>query len=63
MPTKNAKKPDLVLDEVKFENAHYLVRSRHHAKVGIDPQDIAMGNKAINGGFEYFAGCAGIALR
>jgi len=47
------RKPDLVLDEVKFENAHYLIRSRHHAKVGIDPQDIAMGNKAINGGFEY----------
>jgi hypothetical protein len=56
------RKPDLVLDEVKFENAHYLVRSRHHAKVGIDPQDIAMGNKAINGGFEYFAELCGYSL-
>ena len=56
------RKPDLVLDEVKFENAHYLIRSRHHAKVGIDPQDIAMGNKAINGGFEYFAELCGYSL-
>lgn len=56
------RKPDLVLDEVKFENAHYLIRSRHHAKVGIDPQDIAMGTKAINGGFEYFAKLCGYSL-
>ena len=56
------RKPDLVLDEVKFENAHYLVRSRHHAKVGIDPHDIAMGKKAINGGFEYFAELCGYSL-
>ncbi len=56
------RKPDLVLDEVKFNNAHYLVRSRHHAKVGIDPQDVAMGTKAVNGGFEYFAGLCGYSL-
>ncbi|WP_334018346.1 DUF2252 family protein [Alteromonas sp. S015] len=56
------RKPDLVLDEVRFEDAHYLVRSRHHAKVGVDPQDIAMGNKAINGGFEYYAELCGYAL-
>jgi len=56
------RKPDLVLDEVKFNNAHYLVRSRHHAKVGIDPQDVAMGTKAVNGGFEYFAELCGYSL-
>ncbi|CAB9493754.1 DUF2252 family protein [Alteromonas macleodii] len=56
------RKPDLVLDEVKFKDAHYLIRSRHHAKVGVDPQDIAMGKKALNGGFEYFAQLCGYSL-
>lgn len=54
--------PDLILDEVHFENAHYLVRSRHHAKVGVDPQDIAMGAKAAAGGFVYFAQICGYTL-
>lgn len=53
---------DLLLDEVFWQDAHWLVRSRHHAKVGVDPEDIGMGNKAINGGFEYFAALCGKTL-
>lgn len=34
--------PDLVLDEVEWQGAHWLVRSRHHAKVGIKPEHIAI---------------------
>lgn len=56
------RKPDLILDEVEYEDAHYLIRSRHHAKVGIAPEDIAMGNKAVNGGFTYFATLCGYTL-
>ena len=40
------RRPDLLLDEVIWDNAHWLIRSRHHAKVGLDPHDIGMGNKA-----------------
>ncbi|EAR62455.1 DUF2252 family protein [Neptuniibacter caesariensis] len=51
--------PDLVLDAVAWKGAHWLVRSRHHAKVGIDPEHIATGKKAIKGGFvEYAQACA-----
>ena len=56
------RKPDLVLDEVMFNNAHYLTRSRHHAKVGVDPHDIVMGTKAVEGGFTYFADLCGYTL-
>jgi len=34
--------PDLVLDEVEWQGAHWLVRSRHHARVGIKPEHIAI---------------------
>lgn len=34
--------PDLVLDEVEWQAAHWLVRSRHHARVGIKPEHIAI---------------------
>ena len=37
--------PDLVLDEVELQGAHWLVRSRHHAKVGIKPEHIGIGKK------------------
>ncbi len=56
------RRPDLVLDEVKYAGAHYLVRSRHHAKVGVAPHDIAMGKKAIEKGFNYFAELCGYSL-
>lgn len=39
--------PDLVLDEVEWQQAHWLIRSRHHAKVGIDPHHIASGEKCV----------------
>ena len=55
--------PDLVLDEVEWQGYHWLVRSRHHAKVGIDPEDITIGKKAVNkGGFVEYAKTCGTAL-
>ncbi|GGK75315.1 DUF2252 family protein [Amphritea balenae] len=54
--------PDLVLDEVFWRDAHWLVRSRHHAKVGIDPATVAAGKRARNGGFIEYAAACGEAL-
>ncbi|MDO6566127.1 DUF2252 family protein [Alteromonas sp. 1_MG-2023] len=56
------RRPDLLLDEVIWDDAHWLIRSRHHAKVGLDPQDIGLGNKAREGDFSYFAKLCGYTL-
>lgn len=54
--------PDLVLDEVVWRDAHWLLRSRHHARVGVDPEHIAIGKKACAGGFAAFAASCGSSL-
>lgn len=54
--------PDLVLDDVNWRKAHWLVRSRHHARVGIDPEDIACGKRALKGGYEEYAIACGTSL-
>ena len=59
---KMQRRPDLLLDEVEWNNAHWLIRSRHHAKVGLDPEDIGLGKKAVDGGFSEFAGYCGKAI-
>jgi hypothetical protein len=42
---------------------HWLVRSRHHAKVGVDPVDICQGDiNARQGGFAQYAKACGMAL-
>ncbi|WP_246587678.1 DUF2252 family protein [Alteromonas lipotrueiana] len=59
---KMQRKPDLLLDEVCWQQQHYLIRSRHHARVRIDPVDVTMGNKSVNGGFVDYARWCGQAL-
>lgn len=54
--------PDLILDEAEYGGGHWLVRSRHHAKVGLDPENVALGKKARKGGFEEYAATCGHAL-
>ena len=55
--------PDLVLDEVVWRDAYWLIRSRHHAKVGIDPEMVMVGKKAVRkGGLEQYAQACGKAL-
>ena len=39
------RRPDIVLDDAVWQNAHWLVRSRHHARLGIDPEDVVMYRK------------------
>lgn len=57
------RKPDLVLDEAEWQDAHWLIRSRHHAKVGIDPEHVALGKQNVHQeGFAAFAEACGRAL-
>ena len=52
-----------MLDEVEYEGEHWLVRSRHHASVGFDPEDITAGNGNVyNQGFVSYAKLCGKAL-
>ncbi|MER2490477.1 DUF2252 family protein [Catenovulum sediminis] len=37
---------DLVLDELLWKKSHWLIRSRHHARVGLAPEDILQTGKA-----------------
>lgn len=57
------RRPDLILDEAIWQGQHYLVRSRHHARVGIDPEHIAVGKKAaLKQGFSQYATACAEAL-
>jgi len=51
------RRPDLVLDEVLFEGAHYLVRSLHHANVDVDPEDICLHAKPARALAEFGDAC------
>ncbi|MBM6550896.1 DUF2252 family protein [Marinomonas ostreistagni] len=54
--------PDLVLDEARWKKSHWLIRSRHHARVGIDPEDVCCGKKAQKNGLLDYAYACGMAL-
>lgn len=56
------RRPDVLLDEAIWQEQHYLVRSRHHARVGIKPEDIGIGHKSVSGSFVDYAGMCGKAL-
>jgi hypothetical protein len=54
------RKLDYCLDEAFFQDSHWLIRSRHHTKVGFDPQHITLGKvNTQQGGFSFYtAACA-----
>lgn len=54
--------PDLVLDDVSWRKGHWLVRSRHHARVGITPEDVCCGKRAVANGLEDYASACGKVL-
>ncbi|WP_395338314.1 DUF2252 family protein [Ningiella sp. W23] len=57
------RKQDYVLDEAYYQKQHWLVRSRHHAKVGIDPEHIGIGDINVKqGGFGVYAAACGQEL-
>ncbi|TQF67445.1 DUF2252 family protein [Pseudoalteromonas luteoviolacea] len=50
------RRPDLIIDDALWQGIHWLVRSRHHARVGIDPEHIVLGKRAAQkGGFKQYA--------
>lgn len=59
---KMQRKPDLVLDEVEWRKTHWLVRSRHHARVGIAPEDICIAQQAPGNTLQQYAITCGKAL-
>lgn len=55
-------KPDLILDEAYWQQKHWLIRSRHHARVGIDPDKLALRKSAPDEALEQYARTAANAL-
>ncbi|WP_017443902.1 DUF2252 family protein [Gayadomonas joobiniege] len=39
--------PDLILNDAIWQKQHWLIRSRHHARVSIDPTDVITNDKAL----------------
>ncbi|MFC3121347.1 DUF2252 family protein [Agaribacter flavus] len=57
------RRTDFILDEAYFDDRHWLLRSRHHAKVGMDPEHIGIGKvNAEQGGFAFYASACGQEL-
>lgn len=57
------RRPDLVLDEAQWKRKHWLIRSRHHSKVGIEPMHVGVGQLNVQqGGFVDYAELCGKAL-
>ena len=53
------REPDLLLDEVSWNDAQWLVRSRHHAKVDLDPEEVCIARKHPERRLtEYVESCA-----
>jgi len=42
------RRPDRILDEVDWNGNHWLVRTRHHSKVGADAEDLSDGDLEDN---------------
>lgn len=56
-----ARKPDLVLDELVWKRAHWLIRSRHHARYNVGPEDILLAKDPAKAFNEYVTAC-GVSL-
>lgn len=56
------RRPDLLIEDIEWQQTHWLMRTRHHAKVGIDPEDVVLGEDNVNGGYSAYAYACGAAL-
>lgn len=56
------RRPDLVLDDVQWQGHHWLVRSRHHAKVGVKPEQIGLSDTSTCKAIVEYARECGYAL-
>lgn len=53
-------RPDRILDEAVYDGCHWLVRTRHNAKVDVDPEDLLEGKVRRN--MRQHAEACGMAL-
>jgi len=51
------RRPDLILDEVYWRDGHWLVRSRHHARLSLDPEELLGTEKPKRALRQYAAAC------
>ncbi|QUJ66403.1 DUF2252 family protein [Photobacterium sp. GJ3] len=56
------RRPDLLLDEVVWNNQHWLVRSRHHARLSVKPEAIILNDTSPEQHFCEYAQACGEAL-
>lgn len=56
------REPDLLLDEVDWKDAHWIVRSRHHARVDMDPEEICLSDGKSGKRLKQYAQACGEAL-
>ncbi|UIP29033.1 DUF2252 family protein [Photobacterium sp. TLY01] len=56
------RRPDLLLDEVIWRDKHWLVRSRHHARLSLKPEDLILNDKDPSTAFCQYASACGEAL-
>lgn len=52
------RRPDLILDEVYWNRHHWLVRSRHHARVSLDPEALLAREAPGEALVQYATACA-----
>lgn len=55
------REPDLLLDEVAWNGAQWLVRSRHHARYSLDPEEVCLAKKPGKN-LKHYAEACGEAL-
>ena len=56
------REPDLLLDEVTWEGAQWLVRSRHHARVSLDPEEVCLHDEKPGKRLKQYAKACGETL-
>ena len=56
------REPDLLLDEVEWNGTHWIVRSRHHARVDMSPEEVCLSEEKGSKGLKQYAQTCGEAL-
>lgn len=56
------REPDLLLDEAKWNDAHWLVRSRHHARKSADPEEIFLAEDDVDERVTKYVEACGTAV-
>ncbi|MCK5932848.1 MAG: DUF2252 family protein [Fulvimarina manganoxydans] len=56
------REPDLLLDDVTWKGSQWLVRSRHHASVSLDPEEICLHDEKPGKRLKQYAEACGEAL-